>query len=384
MRKLLKVLPVLAVLTIFTCLLTACAGNRITVGEIPPPPTRPTPPPVAQPPTGQSATGAAGGTVAGAGTTTGPTPVTPAEVHVLSFPHITNTTHPRGLAIESIAELAAERSGGRLEINVFPDSQLGNDTQVLAQLMQGNIGITSSLNTILTSTVPELALFDMPYLFFTMEQAFAALNGSLGDFLTDIMAEHGLINFGYFTSGFKHFTNNVRPIHYVTDLAGVQMRVSQSQFLISQFLAINAGAASIPFADLYSALGIGLVDGQENPLATIVSARFYEVQDYITISNHGFTVYPIFMHESVYNSLPEDLRVLIRQIIAEVMPIQWALIEESVGEQLQFLYTTDVNINYMSGAAMQGFRAATQVVYDEFAQMPRGAELLSIASRYVN
>ena len=198
------------------------------------------------------------------------------------------------------------------------------------------------------------------------------------------MAEHGLVNFGFFTSGFKHFTNSVRPIHTVADLSGVQMRVSQSQFLISQFQAINAGGISIPFVELHSALMTGLADGQENPLATIVSGRFYEVQDYITISNHGFTAYPIFMHESVYNSLPADLRQIIRETIAEVQTIQWALIAEADDELLRFLYSTDVNINYLSDAAMQGFRATMQVVYDEFAQLPRGAELLSIASGYVN
>ena len=177
MKKFFRILPVLAIITF---LLAACAGIGITVGEIPPPPVRPTPPSVAQSPTGGA------GAVAGTGTTA--TGSAPTEIHVLSFPHITNTSHPRGLMIERFAELAQERSGGRLVINVFPDSLLGNDTEVLAQLMQGNIGMTSSLNTILTSTVPELALFDMPYLFFNMEQAHAALNGSLGDYLTDIIA----------------------------------------------------------------------------------------------------------------------------------------------------------------------------------------------------
>jgi C4-dicarboxylate-binding protein DctP len=286
--------------------------------------------------------------------------------------------------IQQFANMVHERSEGRLVVNVFPESQLGNDHEVMTQIRQDAIGLTSMFTANMTHVVPEMALFDLPYLFFSMEQAEAALNGTLGDHLTSVMAEHDLVNFGFLTSGFKHLTNNVRPINYVTDMDGLRMRVSQSHFLIAQFQAINAGGISIPFGELYDAFVAGLADGQENPLPTIIAANLHNVQNYLTISNHGIIAYPIFMSAGTYNSLPEDLRQIIRETFEEIQPLQWQMIEDSFADNLAYLYTTDININYLGDAAMQGFRAAMQVVYDEFAEMPGGAEMLALAARYTN
>ncbi|MCL2399931.1 MAG: TRAP transporter substrate-binding protein [Defluviitaleaceae bacterium] len=373
MKKLFKVIsvPLIAIL-----LLTACiGGSNITTGQIPPPPPRQPVPEVSPP-----ATPPAGGTTPGVIDTTTPD----ADVITLSFSHNTNTGHPRGYMIERFAQLVEQRSGGRLVINVFPGSQLGNDAEVMAQIMQGTIDLTSLFSPNMTHIVPELALFDLPYLFFTMEQAHNALEGTLGDFLAEAMAEQGLISFGYLTSGFKDLTNNVRPIHSVQDLDGLLMRVSQSHFLVAQFQAINAGGISIPFGELPAAFEAGLADGQENPLATIVASNIYQVQNYITISNHGFTAYPIVMSAEVYNQLPADLRLILHQAFAEIQPLQWQLIEETAEDHLEFLHTTDIAINYLSDTARQNFRTTMQVIYDEFAQLPRGAELLSIVERYVD
>ena len=346
--------------------LTACTGNNITIGQIPPPPVRPTPPPVVQPQQTQVVVGN----------------VIPDDVYVLSFSHNTNMEHPRGYMAARFAELVEARSGGRMIVNVFPEQQLGSDSEVVTQVMQGTIDLTAIFSPNVTHVVPELALFDLPYLFFTMEQAQNALNGALGDYLADAMAEQGLTTFGYFTSGFKDFTNNVRPIYSVLDMDGLRMRVSQSHFLVAQFQAMNAGGISIAWGEVYGAIEAGLADGQENPLATIVTARLYEVQDYITISNHGITVYPIFMSTEVYNQLPADLRLILRQTFAEIQPLQWQMIAEATDTHLEYLYSTGVSINYLSETAQQGFRIFMQDIYDEFAQTV-SSTLLSIAGRYV-
>jgi C4-dicarboxylate-binding protein DctP len=306
------------------------------------------------------------------------------EVFTLSFAHNMNTVHPRGYAIERFAELVGQRSGGRLIVNTFPNAQLGSDNEVANQVLQGHIDITSIISPNLTFIAPQLSLFDLPYLFFDMGQAQAALGGSLGSHLGDIFAEHGLVALGFQTAGFKHFTNSVRPITSVQDMDGLRMRVSQSHFLVAQFQAINAGGISIPWGELPAALADGLADGQENPLTTIIAAGLHNVQDYLTISNHGFTAYPVIMSAESYNQLPEDLRQILHDVFREVNPIQWNLIAEAEQEQLSYLYDAGMNVNYLSTDAMRGFRSAMQVVYDEFAQTPGGEILLSIAARYVD
>ncbi|MCL2170248.1 MAG: TRAP transporter substrate-binding protein [Defluviitaleaceae bacterium] len=372
MKRALKVVPALLVSLV---LFTACAGGGMTIGDIPPPPHRVPPPAVGAPVAAGTGAPAAG---------TGAVAAPDGEVFTLSFAHITNDAHPRGYMISRFAEIVNERSGGRLVVNVFPESQLGNDFEVMTQIQQDAIDLTSMLSSNMTHIVPEMAVFDLPYLFQGPEHAAAALNGSLGTYLTSAMADHGLVNFGFLTSGFRHITNNVRPVNAVTDLDGTQIRVSQSHFLIAQFQAINAGGISVPFGELHAALAAGLADGQENPLATIISGRLYEVQNYLTISNHSFTTYPIFMPQAAYDRLPVDLRMIIRQAFTEIQPIQWQMIEDMTAEHLEFLYTTDIEINYLSDAGIQGFMTAMQVVHDEFAQMPGGALMLQLAAMYAD
>ncbi|MCL2853829.1 MAG: TRAP transporter substrate-binding protein [Defluviitaleaceae bacterium] len=311
-----------------------------------------------------------------------PAPADPGEVFNLTFAHVVSASHPMGIASTRFAELLEERTGGRIVVTVFPDSQLGNDQEVLEQMMLDVIHFNAPLHSVLTSIIPEFEMFDLPYLFYSMDDAYRVLHGALGDRFKEFLAESNLVSLGYWTGGFKQLTNNVRPIHSVEDLDGLQMRVSQSPMLISQFRAINAGAISIPFVELYTALQTGIADGQENPLSNIVTRRFYEVQNYITISNHGFFVYPFFMPAATYDRLPEDLRRIIHEVAQEVAEFQWELTAATDDEYLEYLYNAGVNINYFTEEAMRGFRAATQVTYDEFAESPNGAELLEILGRY--
>ncbi|MCL2223888.1 MAG: TRAP transporter substrate-binding protein [Defluviitaleaceae bacterium] len=373
-----KTIKALLVFTVVLLGLSACVGSDITVGQIPPPPPRPVPPAVATPAQGAPvAAAAATGDAVTADVPEG-------EVFTLSFAHNMNTTHPRGYATEVFAQRIAERSGGRLVVNTFPYAQLGSDAEVANQVLQGHIDITSIISPNLSFITPALSVFDLPYLFFDMEQAQAALSGTLGDHIGGILADEGLVLLGFQTAGFKHLTNNVRPITSVQDMDGLRMRVSQSHFLVAQFQAINAGGISIPWGELPAALAEGLADGQENPLTTIIAAGLHNVQNYLTISNHGFAAYPVIMAAESYNQLPEDLRLILHEVFREVNPIQWNLIAEAEVEQLAYLYDAGMNVNYLSADAMRGFRAAMQVVYDEFAQIPGGATLLSVAARYTN
>jgi len=374
-----KIASTLLMLVMALALFTGCAGSDITVGQIPPPPARPQPPVVALP-----QGGAAAQVIAPVGGGDADEDAPAVEIFTLSFSHNVTPDHPRGYMIQRFADLVAQRSGGRLVVNVFPGGQLGSDFDVMNQILAGTIDMTAISSPNMSHIVPEIALFDLPYLFFNMEQAQNALHGTLGDYLSHYLAQQGIISLGYQTAGFRQLTNNIRPIHSVADLNGVQMRVSQSHFLIAQFQAINAGGISIPWGELRAAFEAGLADGQENPIATIISAGLYEVQNYLTISNHSMTLYPTIISAHTYNRLPADLRQILRDTIIEINALQWQLIEELFEEQLAYLHTTGISINHMSTGAMQGYRAAMQVVYDEFAQMPGGASLLAVAARYVN
>jgi len=303
----------------------------------------------------------------------------------LTFAHVVSAAHPKGVAATRFAELVEEKSNGRIAINVFPDSQLGSEQEITEMIVLDVVHFNAPLHSTLVFIIPEFELFDLPYLFYSKDQAYAALHGALGERFNEFLAAHNLVGLGYWTGGFKQLTNNVRPIRTVEDLSGLQMRVSQSPMLISLFRAINAGGISIAFAELYSALQTGIVDGQENPLSNIVTRRFYEVQNYVTVSNHGFFVYPFFMSAETYRQLPLSLRQVIHEAAEETALFQWELNAATEQEFLAHLYASGaVSINYFTDEAKHGFRAAVQSIYDEFARSPSGAELLKILSGYIN
>src|SRR5690606_21979463 len=153
--------------------------------------------------------------------------------------------------------------------------------------------------------VKEFELFDLPFLFESREEAFEAMNeGEIGEALGKALESQGLYLLGFWDGGFKHLTNSIRPIETPEDMNGLKMRTSQSPLLIAQFQELNAGGVSVDFAELYTALQTNTVDGQENPLSNIVSRRLYEVQDYLTLSGHGYMAYPLLISSEFYHNLP--------------------------------------------------------------------------------
>lgn len=186
----------------------------------------------------------------------------------------------------------------------------------------------------------------------------------------------GLRALGYWDGGFKHLTNSKRSIEKPSDLEGMKIRVSQSPLLISQFKALGAGGVSIDFAELYTALQTKTVDGQENPLSNIVSKKFYEVQDYMTLSSHGYMAYPLLISDSFYQKLPADLRKAVDEVAAEVSQWQW---EQSAADEVEYMKTlkdSKIEITELTEEQKNAFKEATNEVYNEFKKVERSQELL--------
>ncbi|SNS10521.1 C4-dicarboxylate-binding protein DctP [Anaerovirgula multivorans] len=298
--------------------------------------------------------------------------------YVIKFAHVVRPTTAKGMAAERFAELIEERSGGRIRVEVYPDSQLGTDQEITEQMQLGTIQMNAPFTAVLAPFVPQFQVFDLPFIFPDTVTASKAMNGDMGEKLNEYLIPAGLRGLGYWDGGFKHFTNSVRPIETPADIDGLKMRASQSQLLISQFRALNAGGISIPFAELYTALQNKTVDGQENPLSNIVSRKFYEVQDYLTLSSHGYLGYALVISNDFYENLPVDLQQMVEEVANEVAQWQWEKAAEEEAEYMKAVKESGIQISELTPENKDAFIEATSGVYDEFKQISGGEELLEL------
>src|SRR5690554_2180397 len=299
------------------------------------------------------------------------------KVFEATFAHVVRPTIAKGKAAEMFADLVRERSNGRLDISVYPDSQLGNDREITEQMQLGDIEFNAPFTGVLPAFVPQTQLFDLPFAFADSQGAYDAMHGPVGDILNPFLLQQGLRVLGYWDGGFKHITNNLRPVRTPADMAGMRIRVSQSPLLLSQFAALGANGVDIAFAELYTALQQGTIDGQENTLANIFTRRFYEAQKHLTLSEHGYLGYAFLVAESFYQSLPDDLKQIVNETADEVSVWQWEQARLEDAEYLRQLRETDIEIVELTAAEKQAFLEATASVYDVFrSSVPGGDELV--------
>jgi C4-dicarboxylate-binding protein DctP len=303
------------------------------------------------------------------------------EVYTLKFAHVVSASTPKGIAANKFKELVEEKSDGKLLVEVYPDSQLGNDQEINEQILAGTIDMNAPFFPTLTSFIEEFELFDLPYLFDDSNSAYAALEGELGDKFDEYLDEIGFKALGYWTGGFQQLTNSIRPIKTTEDLSGLKMRVSQSSMLVSEYRILNAGGISVPFSELYTALQTHTVDGQENSLANIASKKFYEVQDYLTITNHSFMGYAFLISKDTFETLPKELQKIVEEVALEVGKEQWKMTEEKEVGYLDEIKAAGVQVDEFSDDEKANFLEITKSVYDEFRALENGTELLKIIGK---
>lgn len=222
-------------------------------------------------------------------------------------------THPLNVRAMEAAERILKDTGGQVQINVFPNNQLGNDGDMLSQLRAGGLEFfTVSGVNVLSQLVPISSMWGLGFAWANDDAVHKALDGDLGKFLRSQFPKVGLMAMDtVWSSGFRQITNSVRPINTPDDLKGLKMRVPVSPLWTSLFKHLGAAPASINFAETYSSLQTKVVDGQENPLAIISIAKLYEVQKYCSMTNHMWDGYWCMTNQKVWDRIPEKARPII-------------------------------------------------------------------------
>jgi tripartite ATP-independent transporter DctP family solute receptor len=295
---------------------------------------------------------------------------------VIRLGHIGFPDSPFDKGCRRFKELLEARFPDRVEVRIYGTAQLGEDKEMLEGLRLGTLEMHVP-SSVLHSLEPLFGLFDLPFLIDDREQMARIAEGPLGETLREKLLPHGLVLLGFWENGFRMITNNVRPIEKPGDLKGIKIRTPKDPERLKLFRAFGANPTSMSFQEVFSALKQGVVDGQENPLAQIVPSRFYEVQKFLSLSRHVYSpAYPL-MSQRYFDSLPEDLRVAVREVAREVGRYHRNLGAEEDQRYLDFL-RDKLQVSEIDRAA---FEAAAAPLYQEF-RARFGGEILETVQSY--
>lgn len=225
-------------------------------------------------------------------------------------------THPMNLRAKEMADAIRAETQGRVDIQLFPNNQLGSDTDMLSQLRSGGIEFFTLSGLILSTLVPATSISGIGFAFSDYDAVWKAMDGDLGAYIRAQIVKAGLVPMDkIWDNGFRHITSSSKPINSPADLKGFKIRVPVSPLWTSMFKAFDASPASINFGEVYSALQTKVVEGQENPLAIISTAKLYEVQKYCSLTNHMWDGFWFLSNRKAWERLPKDLQVIVAKHI---------------------------------------------------------------------
>jgi TRAP-type transport system periplasmic protein len=237
--------------------------------------------------------------------------VAQAQTRTIKFANQNAKGHPIVMGMEKFAEIVEAKSAGRFKVTVFPGGALGSDQANMSSIQGGTLEMASMNSGIFASVVKEFAIYDFPFLFANPREADAVVDGPFGKALHAKLEEKGLVGLAYYELGFRNITNSKRPIAKVDDAAGLKLRVIPNAINIDWVSALGANPTPLPFPELYAALEQKAVDGQENPLATINGAKLYEVQKFMTLTNHQYNPQSVIISKKFWDTLaPADKTLL--------------------------------------------------------------------------
>jgi tripartite ATP-independent transporter DctP family solute receptor len=289
------------------------------------------------------------------------------QERTIRFGHLNNSDHPTSTGVKKFAELVAARSGGKITVKEYPSSQLGNELQQQSALQGGVQEMLVASTTSLAGIVKEFGLFDFPFLFGNAQQADAMVDGPLGKMISGRLAEKGVVVLAFFDLGFRNVTNSKRPITRAEDLEGLKLRVIPNPVFLETFKAFKANPVPMPFAELYGALESKAVDGQENPFAVILSSKLYEVNKFVSATNHVYATNPVQISKRFWDKLSPAEQKLLQEAAIEAQNYQRAVSRDVSGKAVAELKAKGMLYNDIAPAELARMRAQVKPVHDKFA-----------------
>lgn len=261
-------------------------------------------------------------------------------------------------------EQVEARTNGSVTVTIFPQGQLGNDAAMIDGARSGIIDIAMSGLNNFTGLVPQAGALELPFMFPSRDTAYAALDGEIGQGISAEFTQHGLKVLGFPENGYRNMTNNRGPIRVPADLAGLNMRVNNSKALNDMFAALGANPLQLPVAELYTALETGVVDAQDHPIGIVLSFKFNEVQNYLSLTQHAYSALALVMNDARFNTLTAEEQKVIAEVAAEAIAMQRKAVQEKETGMIEELKAAGMEVNTDVDAA--AFQAAVKPVWDSF------------------
>jgi tripartite ATP-independent transporter DctP family solute receptor len=286
--------------------------------------------------------------------------------HQLKFAAANNKGHPQVTGMEKFVELVTEKSGGKITVKLFPGGVLGGDVQTVSALQGGVIEMTVLNAGILAGNVKQFGAVDLPFLFNSGEEADKVMDGPFGTSLIDLLPDTGLVGLAYWELGFRNLTNNRHPVTKLEDIKGLKIRTIQSPIPIELFNSLGANAVPLPYTELYTALETGTVDGQENPAANILNAKFYEVQKYMTVTRHQYNPQIVLISKKFWDGLNDEEKAVLQTAATEARDYQREVSREVDAKAIADIKATGMEVTELAPEETEKLRAAVKPMIEKF------------------
>lgn len=271
---------------------------------------------------------------------------------------------PSGVALKKFAELCNEYSGGTVTIDCYFNTELGSVGSCVDSCMQGTIDIVSTGTSYFSGIVPDIQVFELPFLFNTYDEVHQALDNEPGDLLKQMFDGSGIKLLCYWESGMRHVTNSRGPVQTAADMNGLKIRTVVSETQTATWKAFGAIPMALDMGEVFTALQQGTVDAQENALSSIASYKMYEVQDYLSMTYHSYTAMPFYINQKSWDNLSADQQAAVQKASEEARDLARQLNAESEAVNLELLAAEGVEINYEPDR--ESFASLVGPVYELF------------------
>ena len=291
----------------------------------------------------------------------------------LKFGHVGKPGSLFAETVENFAKIANAKLGSKAKVTVFGSSQLGDDKAGMQKLKLGTVDMWLP-SSVMASIHDEFGVFDMPFIIKDRNHMMKVEKSVLPKMAKNLEAKTGYQFIGVWENGFRHITNNLRPINVPDDLKGIKLRTPKSKWRLKMFQSYGANPTPMAFSEVFTALKTGTMDGQENPYAQIASAKFQEVQKYLSITSHVYTPAYVAVHKDHYSKIPADVRKILEAAAKENQKFVYKRAAELEKSLLDVIKKAGVKVNTANNAA---FVKASKGVYDQFAsEVATGAGLV--------
>jgi C4-dicarboxylate-binding protein DctP len=288
------------------------------------------------------------------------------KTYVIKFSHVVAANTPKGLAAELFKQKVEERLNGKVVVEIYPSSQLMSDEDSLEALAFNEIQMTAVSASKYNRFTKKLQVFDLPFLFNDMDAVERFFKHPEGLKLLTVLEDKGFMGLGFWPNGLKQLSANT-PLVEPADAEGLKFRIQESDVLEAQFLAVNANPQKLAFSEVYQALQVGTIDGQDNTWSNIYSEKFYEVQDHITETNHNLLAYIWMVNTEFWQGLPQEIQNELALIVDEVnAAVMTMAIEINESDRAKVVQDDPDKIIKLSAEQLEQWRFAMKPVWDQF------------------